>query len=1192
MLGFNQKPWLAVANDDEIHFPLLEVADIAQFKLAHAEIGPCLECFLIFTFKTAPAKCFAIESFDERSILRSRRGGSISLVSYTNPQIMKRLPLILALLVGTSSLLSAFTLRSNDFPPDAQVTYRTVDATDPYDIDAVGEELKLNIFYPDGTVPTEPKPAILLFHGGGFKKGDPSQFYHASRYLTTRGMVAISVQYVLDNDGVTAVMDGNSAMRYVRANAATFGIDPNQIAAGGGSAGGALAAAISTSSIINHDDDNLSISAKPSALVLFNPIYYTTAFASWDQATRDDFTPFDNISADMAPALVMFGEFDKFVDVSQMEAFQDKMQSFGVRSELFIYENRGHAWFDNDREAVFETLKETDIFLESEGFLDGPPTIEAWLADYNNDVGTQHPTLTVTAPAAGATFSEGANLAVSADANDPDPGSSIQSVRIYLNGVQLRVDRSPPYAWGPGSGETDPELLNLSTGEYKIDFEARDDDGMWAKDSVTITVVEAPPAPPAPAGLAATAGDGEVSLDWTADSVTDPVTYAVYRSTTAGDYGLPLAPGLATNSYLDSDDVVNGTIYYYQVTASDEVDSESEPSAEVFAIPAAPGNQPPSFEFETFSAPGVEVGQPYSASIAAEASDPETDTLIFSKVAGPDWLVVGPDGSLSGTAPLETGPNSFTVRVDAAGGGDTATLEISVVPDDTAPPVPGGLSATAGDGSVNLVWSAASDADTASFSLYRAEAPGSFSSSPIAAGLTGTSFPDATAANGTTYFYALTAVDASGNESDFSDEVSATPELELDNTPPDAPTGLSANPGDASVALDWADNTEPDLAGYRIYRSTSSGSNGSALTPDPVGSSYSDSGLDNGTTYFYVVTAVDTSGNESVDSIEASATPSEATAVVVADYKFNGSQYTSEDGDTGSTASAIADGGGLNPSFDTRGTVPGQPVLKWTIGDFNDGTVLDDDYLLFTITPGSESELIFESLSFDFSFTANAGAQVYLYSSLDGFTEGAAIAAYTNEIKGINPVTIDLVELPSSSGPVEFRLYFDTAATFASGEAWIDNIELRATPQAISGDSDADGDGIDDAWETLYFGGLDSIDGSGDADGDGVLDYFEYLYGSIPTDAASRGFRFTAEGDPVDGTIRFQWAVESGFILGQDYQVYFSSTLSSWDPLPVEHYSLDQSPNGSRTQLELTITHDYGSAGFLRLARPEATGGN
>ena len=100
----------------------------------------------------------------------------------------------------------------------------------------------------------------------------------------------------------------------------------------------------------------------------------------------------------------------------------------------------------------------------------------------------------------------------------------------------------------------------------------------------------------------------------------------------------------------------------------------------------------------------------------------------------------------------------------------------------------------------------------------------------------------------------------------------------IDTTPPAAPTGLSATAGDGIVWLDWNGNTEPDLAGYNIYRSTTPGVYGEPLNASLLDSpNYTDSDVNNGITYYYVVTAVDTSMNESYDSSsEVSASPSVA----------------------------------------------------------------------------------------------------------------------------------------------------------------------------------------------------------------------------------------------------------------------------------------------------------------------------
>jgi hypothetical protein len=95
-----------------------------------------------------------------------------------------------------------------------------------------------------------------------------------------------------------------------------------------------------------------------------------------------------------------------------------------------------------------------------------------------------------------------------------------------------------------------------------------------------------------------------------------------------------------------------------------------------------------------------------------------------------------------------------------------------------------------------------------------------------------------------------------------------------DTTPPAAPAGLGATAGDGSVSLDWADNGEGDLDGYTVYRATSSGGPYTALNGSLLSSSdYVDDTVTNGTTYYYVVTASDLTGNESADSSEASATP-------------------------------------------------------------------------------------------------------------------------------------------------------------------------------------------------------------------------------------------------------------------------------------------------------------------------------
>ncbi len=92
---------------------------------------------------------------------------------------------------------------------------------------------------------------------------------------------------------------------------------------------------------------------------------------------------------------------------------------------------------------------------------------------------------------------------------------------------------------------------------------------------------------------------------------------------------------------------------------------------------------------------------------------------------------------------------------------------------------------------------------------------------------------------------------------------------------PAAPTGLNAVAGNGTVSLDWNNNSESDLAGYNVYRSATSGGGYIKVNSSLLASSaYTDSTVINGSTYYYVVTAVNTGNYESAYSGQVAATPS------------------------------------------------------------------------------------------------------------------------------------------------------------------------------------------------------------------------------------------------------------------------------------------------------------------------------
>jgi fibronectin type 3 domain-containing protein len=177
---------------------------------------------------------------------------------------------------------------------------------------------------------------------------------------------------------------------------------------------------------------------------------------------------------------------------------------------------------------------------------------------------------------------------------------------------------------------------------------------------------------------------------------------------------------------------------------------------------------------------------------------------------------------------------------------------------------PNNLIATASNSQIVLNWDAVSNAT--GYNIKRATATGG----PyefVASNVSGTTYTDTSVTNGTTYYYVVTATSSEG-ESGNSNEASATPQQSL----PNAPTNLSAAAGNAQVSLSWTAVT--DAAGYNVKRATTAGGPYASIATDVSAAIYTDNTVTNGTTYHYVVTAVNAVG-ESSNSNEVSATPQE-----------------------------------------------------------------------------------------------------------------------------------------------------------------------------------------------------------------------------------------------------------------------------------------------------------------------------
>ncbi len=251
---------------------------------------------------------------------------------------------------------------------------------------ASGDDLYLYLFFPEGHEPKkDTRPAAIFFFGGGWTGGSPTQFVQHAKYLASRGMVAAVADYrVKSRQGTSpkeCVADGKSAVRYLRTHAARLGIDPNRIAAGGGSAGGHVAAATGMLPSLDEASEDRSISSKPNALLLFNPVYDNGPEGGWNHALVQSYwkeiSPAANIDSKSPPAIVFLGEKDGLIPVATAKRFQQKMREAGVVSELELYPNQPHGFFNENkggREILFDTIRKMDRFLVSLGYLSGSPT--------------------------------------------------------------------------------------------------------------------------------------------------------------------------------------------------------------------------------------------------------------------------------------------------------------------------------------------------------------------------------------------------------------------------------------------------------------------------------------------------------------------------------------------------------------------------------------------------------------------------------------------------------------------------------------------------------------------------------------------------------------------------------------------------------------------------------------------------
>ncbi|MBI2950051.1 MAG: alpha/beta hydrolase [Verrucomicrobia bacterium] len=249
-------------------------------------------------------------------------------------------------------------------------------------------ELKLHFYFPRDWSPRDKRPALVFWHGGVFQSGSPRQFYAKAEYFASRGLVCASAEYRLKNTHGTLIdkcaEDARSAMRWIKGHATEIGIDPEKVIASGGSAGGTLALLVAREKGPDAKDDDVRISPRPCATILFNPAIGELETFIVGRVAEEPALVYAQVAAlntpekNEPPAIFFFGTEDRqFLEVSR--EFCRKAEAQGSRGELWTAEKMGHGFFNRPpwHEA---TVRKADEFLGSLGYLKGPPEIKASLA--------------------------------------------------------------------------------------------------------------------------------------------------------------------------------------------------------------------------------------------------------------------------------------------------------------------------------------------------------------------------------------------------------------------------------------------------------------------------------------------------------------------------------------------------------------------------------------------------------------------------------------------------------------------------------------------------------------------------------------------------------------------------------------------------------------------------------------------
>lgn len=265
-------------------------------------------------------------------------------------------------------------LRGTQDPFDTQVLRRVRDAAPEagqsmtYTASS-GAERRIEIFRPANLDPELVLPAMVLFHGGGWRVGSPSDIARQAWLISQLGIMVLAPEYaVTERDGSTpqeSLADAFLAWEAICRNAHDLRLDLARLAAGGSSAGGHLAAALA-----NLDPPLRPAPWKrPDLLILFEAVIDNGPEGYGYDRVADywkSFSPLHNIAATHPPTLMIVGEKDELLPPATADAYAVKVRQAGSVCEVEVFPGAGHGWFQNEG---FETAAKSSLSFLSRHFV-------------------------------------------------------------------------------------------------------------------------------------------------------------------------------------------------------------------------------------------------------------------------------------------------------------------------------------------------------------------------------------------------------------------------------------------------------------------------------------------------------------------------------------------------------------------------------------------------------------------------------------------------------------------------------------------------------------------------------------------------------------------------------------------------------------------------------------------------------